>query len=33
MNALGVKDAHVHTVRREDIQLLLDNAGTTDIQE
>lgn len=33
MKALGVRDAQVHTVRREEIQLLLDNATTTDIRE
>lgn len=32
MNVLGVKDAQVHAVRREDIQMMLDNATTTDIQ-
>lgn len=33
MRALGVPDAQVHTVRREEIQLLLDSAGTSDIHE
>lgn len=32
MRAIGVPDAQVHAVRREDIQLLLDNALTTDIR-
>lgn len=33
MNILGVKDAQVHAVRREDIQLLLDSATLTDIHD
>ncbi len=33
MTILGVKDAQVHAVRREDIQLLLDSATMTDIHE
>lgn len=32
MRVLGVADAHAHTVRREDIRLLLDNAVSTDIR-
>ncbi|MES2639845.1 MAG: hemolysin family protein [Myxococcota bacterium] len=33
MTVLGVKDAQVHAVRREDIQLLLDSATMTDIHD
>jgi putative hemolysin len=33
MRMFGVTDAEVHTVRREEIQLLLDNTGTTDIRD
>jgi CBS domain containing-hemolysin-like protein len=33
MTLLGAKGAQVHAVRREDIQLLLDSATTTDIHE
>ncbi|MFZ5478484.1 MAG: hemolysin family protein [Myxococcota bacterium] len=32
MRLIGAKDAQVHAVRREDIQLLLDNATTGDIR-
>lgn len=32
MKLVGVSDAQVHTVKREEIQLLLDSAGATDIR-